>query len=74
LEGLDKMGNYYKFLCPQCGFEKDYRDGGGFFTKEYYDESKKLSSEYKQSIENGKYGILLKSLALADEKGELIYD
>ncbi len=74
LRGGEKVGNLYRFKCPNCGFEKEYRDGGRFFTKEYYDESKKLSSEFKSNIENGKYGLILKAMALADEKGELYYD
>lgn len=66
------MGNLYRFKCPNCGFEKEYRYGGGFFTKEYYDESKKLSSEFKSNIENGKYGLILSAIQIVTLKRTII--
>ena len=68
------MGNVYKFRCSQCGFEREYHDGGGFFSNDYYAESDKLSSEFKIKIQSGGYGALLQAVSLADKNNELIYD
>ncbi|MGN1085813.1 MAG: hypothetical protein ACI4Q5_02160 [Porcipelethomonas sp.] len=67
------MGTFYRYKCNSCGFEHEYHIGGGFLTEEYFNESERLEEGFKMDILAGKYGDILKAMAVADIKNKLAF-
>ena len=60
------MGEMYKCHCNKCGYEEDFRVGGGFCTKEYWEEKRMLEARLKEEVLSGKYGNQLKNIIESD--------
>lgn|GEM_PF-1342562 len=57
------MGNLYIYKCKNCQSEIEYKTGGGFFTSEYFEETEKLTNQFKDEALSGKYGKIIKAIA-----------
>ena len=60
------MGEMYKCHCNKCGYEEDFRVGGGFCTDEYWEETRMLEARLKEEVLSGKYGNQLKNIIESD--------
>ena len=65
------MGRAYTYQCTNCDFKNEYLTGGGFLSKEYFDEGERLVSELKADIQQGKYGEILKAMIDSDQDESL---
>ena len=65
------MGQFYHYKCNHCGYDQKYQIGGGFFTKEHWNETDKLRIQLKNELLNGEYGSVFQTLA---QTGNLEYD
>ncbi|MGI6205453.1 MAG: hypothetical protein ACOYJI_02310 [Anaerovoracaceae bacterium] len=66
------MGRKLKYRCTDCGFEITLATGDP--SQEYARETEKLEEKLRNDTLRGKYGTLLRRIAMADDKGELFYD
>ena len=60
------MGELYRYKCNKCGYEEEFRIGGGFFSDHYYKETAELVNNLKNDVINGKYGEQLKNIVGVD--------
>ncbi|MDD7408173.1 MAG: hypothetical protein SOV71_05950 [Anaerovoracaceae bacterium] len=66
------MGKRVRYRCVDCGFEVAFTTGGA--GSAYHEETEKLEKEFRDETLRGKYGPLLRRIAMADDDGELYYD
>ena len=65
------MGKFYHFRCKQCGYEQIFKTGGGYFSKEHFNETEKRRAVLEKELLDGKYGSVFQALA---KTGELEYN
>lgn len=65
------MGKIYHFRCKQCGYDQEFKTGGGFFSEAHMDETDKRRNQLEKELLTGKYGSVFQTLA---QTGNLEYD
>ncbi|MBC8529793.1 hypothetical protein H8699_10170 [Christensenellaceae bacterium NSJ-44] len=68
------MGEFYRYKCDQCGFEKEFRLGIGFLSGEkYFAKSQEASNQLKNEALAGQHGQLIKTIVRSSSPDELFY-
>ncbi len=65
------MEEQYIYKCLKCEHEYSYHVHGGVKKRNYYEDTEKREERFKQEVEIGKYGKLIKSIIEADVDKEL---
>lgn len=69
------MGDFRKYKCSKCGYEKEFSYGHGFLNTNKYEKEKELVIKLKEDIENGYYGeFLQETVNLPNSNHQLIFN